>query len=225
MVVPMFSVLRSPSVAAAARSSSMLCAPRTNPMSLVSRNGGHGNVFVIRPTSYAWRIHKDLMHFYIILGMAPTAITAFFMNMFIGPAELAEIPDGYRPRHWEYWKHPLTRWFARYLYPNPIIEYEMEKWQFWDEAEKIVLRKIHQRARAIMGNRNDYQSWFYVPVEAKYHRFIRGAYQHQDSHLIGHSSYIRDVTRGDPDEFGEVPKDPVNFGGVDRWLGIEKRND
>lgn len=47
---------------------------------------------------------KYNQHFYIMLGLVPSLLLIFFVNLFIGPAELTDIPEDYEPRHWEYHK-------------------------------------------------------------------------------------------------------------------------
>lgn len=39
-----------------------------------------------------------------MLGVIPAALIVFLTNIYIGPAKLAEIPEGYTPKHWEYHK-------------------------------------------------------------------------------------------------------------------------
>ncbi|CAF4133169.1 unnamed protein product, partial [Rotaria sp. Silwood2] len=46
----------------------------------------------------------DLFHYYFLIGLVPTFCVVFYANVFVGQATLAEIPEGYEPRHWEYYK-------------------------------------------------------------------------------------------------------------------------
>lgn len=39
--------------------------------------------------------------------------------------ELIEVPDGYEPRHWEYEKHPISRFMSKYCYVPPEREQEV----------------------------------------------------------------------------------------------------
>lgn len=65
---------------------------------------GHGNTFPMESSRWQFDKFKDLMHYYIMIGVIPMACVIFFSNVFIGPAQLAEIPEGYTPKHWEYFK-------------------------------------------------------------------------------------------------------------------------
>lgn len=56
----------------------------------------------IRPSGFQWHKTKDYVHFYILLGVIPVSISIFLINVFIGPATLQQIPEGYRPKEWEY---------------------------------------------------------------------------------------------------------------------------
>ena len=43
------------------------------------------------------------------LAIAPFAALTLYANVFIGPAKIAPIPDGYEPLDEEYSYHPITR--------------------------------------------------------------------------------------------------------------------
>ena len=58
----------------------------------------------IVPSLYQWYKFKNLASFYVALGVIPLAILTTLVNIFIGNAELAEIPEGYVPERWEFYK-------------------------------------------------------------------------------------------------------------------------
>lgn len=66
-----------------------------------------------------------MVHFYLMIGLIPVGAIIFYTNVFIGPAQLTPIPQGYEPKHWEYHRHPITRFIARYIHNNPqqVIKY------------------------------------------------------------------------------------------------------
>lgn len=66
-----------------------------------------------------WHKFKDMFHYYAMVGLIPAGLIIFYANVFIGPAQLEPIPDGYNPKHWEYHRHPITRFIARYIHTNP----------------------------------------------------------------------------------------------------------
>lgn len=57
---------------------------------------------LVTPTKYMDKKFKDTLHMYFFIGAVPLGILIFFVNIFIGPAELTECPSDYEPRHWEY---------------------------------------------------------------------------------------------------------------------------
>jgi len=68
-------------------------------------SGDHGHHHMtIKPSRFQWDKFKDLMHFYVMLGVIPVTALVLYANIFVGPAQLAEIPEGYVPKHWEYEK-------------------------------------------------------------------------------------------------------------------------
>lgn len=67
--------------------------------------GDHGEAH-LEIKSCNWNLLKtlDLYHLYICLGLLIYGPIVLYANIFIGPATLAEIPEGYKPKHWEYYK-------------------------------------------------------------------------------------------------------------------------
>lgn len=69
----------------------------------IRQMSGHGpRMIVVQPTRYTWNKWKDYTHFYTLVGAIPVCTLIFVVNVFIGPATLAPIPEGHRPEHWEY---------------------------------------------------------------------------------------------------------------------------
>lgn len=64
----------------------------------------HKRIMVITPSRFQWHKFKDEFHFYTMLGAIPLGLIIIYANVFIGPAELAEIPEDYEPKNWEYYK-------------------------------------------------------------------------------------------------------------------------
>lgn len=59
-------------------------------------------LLIIQPSRFQWHKAKDWFHFYFLVGIIPVVTTVFFVNVFIGPATLTEIPEDYVPKEWEY---------------------------------------------------------------------------------------------------------------------------
>lgn len=74
------------------------------------------NKFIYR---WQWHKFKDMLHYYAMVGLIPVSAIIFYTNVFIGPAQLEPIPEGYVPKHWEYHRHPITRFISRYIHNNP----------------------------------------------------------------------------------------------------------
>lgn len=65
----------------------------------------HGpSKFVIQPSRWQYEKFKDLLHFYLLVGAIPFGLISLYANVFIGPAQLAPIPEGYVPQEHEYYR-------------------------------------------------------------------------------------------------------------------------
>lgn len=72
----------------------------------------------IAPSRWSWNRFKDLLNFYTLLGVIPSTLVILGLNLFVGPAKLAEIPEGYVPEHWEY--HSVVSFiFVAWFVPDP----------------------------------------------------------------------------------------------------------
>lgn len=143
------------------------------PIDGIRQMGTHKRVMVITPSRFQWRKFKDAFHFYVMLGVIPLGLLVSYTNIFIGPAELSEIPEGHHPEQWEYYRHPIQRFIARYLVKSDQEQYE--KYLHWvcEKEEARQMRLLETKIRAHMSERGDYKGWYYRPITGKYHRIVR----------------------------------------------------
>ncbi|ENN72168.1 NADH dehydrogenase [ubiquinone] 1 beta subcomplex subunit 5, mitochondrial [Dendroctonus ponderosae] len=139
----------------------------------VQRQMSEHRVFPMQPSKWNWTIFKDMFNFYLVLGAIPCALFTIYMNLFVGPATLTPIPEGYTPKYWEYYRNPITRFLIRYIHHSPQQDYEKFLTYLHVEQEKIMLRKLENEIMNKMKERNDYQAYYYQPIVAKYYRATR----------------------------------------------------
>jgi len=84
----------------------------------------------------------------------------FYTNVFIGPATLKEIPEGYVPKQWEYFQHPIKRWFARYWVDNFQEQYERNLHYITIIEEKRKMRRMAAKVEELMKERADYPNYY-----------------------------------------------------------------
>lgn len=66
---------------------------------------GHGpRLFFLTPSRFQWHKFKDSLHFFVMIGVIPISALLLYVNIFIGPARLQPIPEGYTPKHYEYYR-------------------------------------------------------------------------------------------------------------------------
>ncbi|XP_022110191.1 NADH dehydrogenase [ubiquinone] 1 beta subcomplex subunit 5, mitochondrial-like isoform X2 [Acanthaster planci] len=128
-------------------------------------SGGAARKFFVTPTRYADKRFIRAVRFYVLLTAIPCAVGITFINVFIGPAQLAEIPEGYVPKEYEYHQHPITRFLSRHFVNTPQQEYEKMAHFLAIEQEKIEARKAEKTVKRLMHQRGD-GHWYYYPIES-----------------------------------------------------------
>jgi len=157
-------------------------------MSMPRRAGDHlpthQTTFEVTPSRYVWYLYKNLFHFYFMLGAIPLTALVFFVNVFIGPPTLQEIPEGYTPKHWEYERHPISRFLTRYGFWNVQELYERNLFYIQEEREAMAMRALEWKAKRLMKERGDYPTLFQKRINLA--KYIRGWEEEHE--------YQRDVT-------------------------------
>jgi len=125
------------------------------------RNGGANRIPII-PSKYDWNRFKNELHFFLMLGAIPTFSLIAYVNIFVGPAELAEIPDGYEPKAWEYEEHPFKRWFAKYIYEEPEKTYERTLDVLHRKREERYWKQLEKKVKELQSDRLDYRGWYFT---------------------------------------------------------------
>lgn len=143
---------------------------------ICKRWSGH-NVMDVEPSNWSWRKFKDALHLHGMLVGVPMAVIVTIINIRANP-ELTEIPEGYEPRHWEYFKHPISRWMAKYMFLPMEIEQELTLASYEYQAETQIMKEIQTNCEKVMSFYNDHRSRYFWPFSADYFRIGRDAYEY-----------------------------------------------
>ncbi|GFY42760.1 NADH dehydrogenase 1 beta subcomplex subunit 5, mitochondrial [Trichonephila inaurata madagascariensis] len=136
----------------------------------IRKMSDHGDrTMYITSSRFQYTKFKDDLHFYVSLGAIPLILLILYTNIFIGPATLTEIPEGYEPKHWEYYKHPISRFIAKHFHEDPQLEHEKVLHLLWEEQENWKWSDTIRKVKALMAERDDYKAWYYIPSEQGRH--------------------------------------------------------
>ncbi|KAL7640804.1 UNVERIFIED_CONTAM: hypothetical protein RMT77_009079 [Armadillidium vulgare] len=151
----------------------------------VRKAGGGPRKMEIIPSNFSWHQFKDYVHFYLMVGVIPLTLLVTYCNIFIGPAELREIPEGYVPEKWEYYKHPICRWYARYIYPSHQEEYERYLHILYEADERRMLNKIEDQVKlAMKRNMDSTANYWYRPPVTKYMMGVRKEFEEEEREYV-----------------------------------------
>lgn len=139
---------------------------------LISKRWSGHNAMDIEPSNYGWKHMKDMIHLYTMISIVPLAVITTIINIRANP-ELTEIPEGYQPRYWEYYKHPIARFVARHFFNPMEYEYELHIANCQYQAESAIMQKIIQNADKSMRFYNDHRSIYFRPAYAEWFRIGR----------------------------------------------------
>lgn len=155
------------------------------------------------PSHYITNKGKDMIHFYSLLGLIPTFIITCICNIRANP-ELADIPDGYEPRHWEYFKNPIARWIAKWIHNPQELEYEILIGRSERKADQMLMKKLQNRVEEVMMHYGDHRSRNFRPFFAEYFRKGRdfNLYTHSFSRTEDQTAIDRSY---DPTQVAVVP--------------------
>lgn len=145
---------------------------RQKGLSLVARRWSGHNAMEITPTNFEWTFLKNVLHFWIVIATVPLSVFLAIVNIRANP-ELTEIPEGYEPRHWEYYKHPVARFMAKYFYSPVELDHEIKLAYFDRTSETLLQKKIHADVKKTMQFYNDHRSSNFIPVHGENFRLAR----------------------------------------------------
>ncbi|KAF2356733.1 NADH:ubiquinone oxidoreductase NDUFB5/SGDH subunit [Trinorchestia longiramus] len=155
-------------------------------MSMKNYGDHHPRTMVITPSRWQWHKFKDMLHFYVMVGVIPLGLLTLYANIFIGPSTLKPIPEGYHPGEEEYYRHPITRFITKYLVLPYQELYERKMHVMFAEDEMAQMRLIEKKIKALIHERDDVQGYTFRPIMTKYHKAIREEYESM-RHNVGNT--------------------------------------
>lgn len=174
------------------------------------RWSGH-NAMEITPTNIDMKFTNNWLHFYIVITAVPIAVITTIINIRANP-ELSEVPEGYEPRHWEYYKHPITRFMAKYFFVPNDLDREVLMAAKEDLGQQEIVKHIAAKCESVMKFYNDHRSFHFIPFYAEYFRTGRDEALFKHLYENTQPNTILDLAY-DPNTRGVVPTEgyPANF--------------
>lgn len=133
----------------------------------------------IKPSRFQWHKTKDWFHFYFLLGAIPVGTTIFLVNVFIGPATLEQIPEGYVPKEWEYHqvRHSPWQWNFSFLESSDIYMHQQpcvrHLWSFESRPWSTLIFLFQHPIKRF------FQRYLFPSPQQEYEKFLHHIY-HED---------------------------------------------
>ncbi|XP_022343602.2 NADH dehydrogenase [ubiquinone] 1 beta subcomplex subunit 5, mitochondrial-like [Crassostrea virginica] len=103
---------------------------------------------------------RDHIILYFWIAAAPVSLMTMY-NMYIGPAELKDIPEGYEPRHWEYYRTPAQRFAHKWIFSSYEQGYEKNLHVIDQKLRKAYSKRRHKIVDQHMRYNFEYKGWYY----------------------------------------------------------------
>lgn len=147
----------------------------------------------IAPTVFESRYLRNWLHFYLLILGIPLAVFTTIINIRANPV-LTEVPEDYQPRHWEYYKHPVQRFLARYqAYPlekEHELKMSLAEWR----SEQAILFRLSKECEKVMKFYNDHRSKHFRPhIGADYIRQGRELWTATLDNVSGYHGHMYEV--------------------------------
>ncbi|XP_013413445.1 NADH dehydrogenase [ubiquinone] 1 beta subcomplex subunit 5, mitochondrial [Lingula anatina] len=123
---------------------------------------GHGRVMNVRDGQYLTKALWNDMQFWFFVGFIPLTGIALYANIFVGEAKLEEIPEGYCPEEYEYFKHPISRWMVKYMFNPPEKVYERSLSVIYWTLKRDRERQLRKLVKYYQGTRGDQKGWYFI---------------------------------------------------------------
>lgn len=122
---------------------------------------GPGHIGVPRFGSRLKHYHlHDHILLYAWIAAVPVALMGLY-TLYIGPAELKDIPEGYEPRHWEYYRTPVQRFMHKWVYQSYEQVYERNLHLIDLKMRKADSKRKHATVIDHMKYNFRYKGWYY----------------------------------------------------------------
>ncbi|XP_021366483.1 NADH dehydrogenase [ubiquinone] 1 beta subcomplex subunit 5, mitochondrial-like [Mizuhopecten yessoensis] len=128
---------------------------------IMSCRGGAGRAMPMRTGLYLDRLWRDGVQFFLVLGTIPALGIITLSNLFSTHGELTDLPEDQNPQTWEYHKHPITRFIAKYIVRSPEKLYEVHMAMMYEQDQKRRLRLLERQVKRVMLDRQDVRGWYY----------------------------------------------------------------
>ena len=131
----------------------------------------------IQREDHVWSRFKDHLHFYVSLGVVPLAIITTYVNITVGQATLTEIPEGYTPHYYEYFKSPISRFLAKNLLYDKAIDHETIISRISEDSEYLLLKRLKMELKDSMKQTLDQKNQFHAELDIRNNMHFHNRYK------------------------------------------------